>query len=150
MRIVLQRVLEASVQIEGKVYAEIEKGLLIFIGIEVTDSQEDIQWLSNKLCNMRIFNDENNIMNRSVKQINGEILVVSQFTLQASIKKGNRPSYTKAANPEIALPLYETFVAQLQKDLQANIRTGVFGADMKISLVNDGPITICMDSKNRT
>lgn len=150
MRIVLQRVLEASVQIEGNVYSEIEKGLLIFVGVEVTDSQEDIQWLSNKLCNMRIFNDENNIMNRSVKQINGEILVVSQFTLQASIKKGNRPSYTKAANPEIALPLYETFVAQLQKDLQANIRTGVFGADMKISLVNDGPITICMDSKNRT
>jgi D-tyrosyl-tRNA(Tyr) deacylase len=149
MRIVLQRVLEASVQIEGKVYSEIEKGLLIFVGIEVTDSQEDIQWLSNKLCNMRIFNDEHNVMNRSVKQINGEILVVSQFTLQASTKKGNRPSYTKAANPDIALPLYEKFVVQLQKDLQANIQTGVFGSEMKISLVNDGPITICMDSKNR-
>jgi D-tyrosyl-tRNA(Tyr) deacylase len=150
MRIVLQRVLEASVQIDGKVHSKIEKGLLVFVGVEFADTLEDIQWLSNKLCNMRIFNDENHVMNLSVKQVNGEILAVSQFTLQASTKKGNRPSYTKAANPEIALPIYEAFVAQLQKDLQAIIQTGVFGADMKISLVNDGPITICMDSKNRT
>ena len=150
MRVVVQKVLEASVKIDGKLHAEIEKGLLVFVGIEVADTQEDIHWLSNKICSMRVFKDENQVMNLSVKQVNGGILAVSQFTLQASTKKGNRPSYLKAASPEIALPMYEAFVAQLQKDLQANVQTGVFGADMKISLVNDGPITLCMDSKNRT
>lgn len=149
MRIVLQRVLEASVQIEARVHAKIKKGLLVFVGIESRDIQEDIDWLSNKICKMRIFNDEQNLMNFSVKDIEGEVLVISQFTLQASTKKGNRPSYVKAANPDTAIPLYEAFVLQLQKDLGKNIQTGVFGADMKISLTNDGPVTICMDSKNR-
>lgn len=149
MRIVLQRVLEASVQIEARVHAKIKKGLLVFVGIESRDIQEDIDWLSNKICKMRIFNDEQNLMNFSVKDIEGEVLVISQFTLQASTKKGNRPSYVKAANPDTAIPLYEAFVLQLQKDLDKNIQTGVFGADMKISLTNDGPVTICMDSKNR-
>lgn len=149
MRIVIQRVLEASVQIEERVHAKIKKGLLVFVGVESRDTQEDIHWLSNKICKMRIFNDEQNLMNFSVKDIEGEILVISQFTLQASTKKGNRPSYVKAANPDTAIPLYEAFVLQLQKDLGKNIETGVFGADMKISLTNDGPVTICMDSKNR-
>lgn len=149
MRIVIQRVLEASVQIEERVHAKIKKGLLVFVGVESRDTQEDIHWLSNKICKMRIFNDEQNLMNFSVKDIEGEILVISQFTLQASTKKGNRPSYVKAANPDTAIPLYETFVLQLQKDFGKNIQTGVFGADMKISLTNDGPVTICMDSKNR-
>jgi D-tyrosyl-tRNA(Tyr) deacylase len=149
MRIVIQRVLEASVQIEERVHAKIKKGLLVFVGVESRDIQEDIHWLSNKICKMRIFNDEQNLMNFSVKDIEGEILVISQFTLQASTKKGNRPSYVKAANPDTAIPLYEAFVLQLQKDLGKNIQTGVFGADMKISLTNDGPVTICMDSKNR-
>ena len=149
MRIVLQRVLEASVQIEARVHAKIKKGLLVFVGIESRDIQEDIDWLSNKICKMRIFNDEQNLMNFSVKDIEGEVLVISQFTLQASTKKGNRPSYVKAANPDTAISLYEAFVLQLQKDLDKNIQTGVFGADMKISLTNDGPVTICMDSKNR-
>jgi D-tyrosyl-tRNA(Tyr) deacylase len=141
--------LEASVQIEERVHAKIKKGLLVFVGVESRDTQEDIHWLSNKICKMRIFNDEQNLMNFSVKDIEGEILVISQFTLQASTKKGNRPSYVKAANPDTAIPLYEAFVLQLQKDLGKNIQTGVFGADMKISLTNDGPVTICMDSKNR-
>lgn len=149
MRIVIQRVLEASVQIEERVHAKIKKGLLVFVGVESRDTQEDIHWLSNKICKMRIFNDEQKLMNFSVKDIEGEILVISQFTLQASTKKGNRPSYVKAANPDTAIPLYEAFVLQLQKDLGKNIQTGVFGADMKISLINDGPVTICMDSKNR-
>lgn len=149
MRIVIQRVLEASVQIEERVHAKIKKGLLVFVGVESRDTQEDIHWLSNKICKMRIFNDEQNLMNFSVKDIEGEILVISQFTLQASTKKGNRPSYVKAANPDTAIPLYEAFVLQLQKDLGKNIQTGIFGADMKISLTNDGPVTICMDSKNR-
>ncbi len=141
--------MEASVQIEERVHAKIKKGLLVFVGVESRDTQEDIHWLSNKICKMRIFNDEQNLMNFSVKDIEGEILVISQFTLQASTKKGNRPSYVKAANPDTAIPLYEAFVLQLQKDLGKNIQTGVFGADMKISLTNDGPVTICMDSKNR-
>lgn len=141
--------MEASVQIEERVHAKIKKGLLVFVGVESRDTQEDIHWLSNKICKMRIFNDEQNLMNFSVKDIEGEILVISQFTLQASTKKGNRPSYVKAANPDTAIPLYETFVLQLQKDFGKNIQTGVFGADMKISLTNDGPVTICMDSKNR-
>lgn len=141
--------MEASVQIEERVHAKIKKGLLVFVGIESRDTQEDIHWLSNKICKMRIFNDEQKLMNFSVKDIEGGILVISQFTLQASTKKGNRPSYVKAANPDTAIPLYEAFVLQLQKDLGKNIQTGVFGADMKISLINDGPVTICMDSKNR-
>ena len=149
MKIVLQRVLEASVKIDGAIFSEIENGLLILVGIEDADTTEDIVWLSNKICNMRVFGDENGVMNRSVKDVSGEILTVSQFTLQASTKKGHRPSYMKAAKPEISIPLYEQFVQQLQLDLGKEIKTGVFGADMKVALVNDGPITILVDSKNR-
>lgn len=149
MKIVLQRVLEASVKIDGAIFSEIENGLLILVGIEDADTTEDIVWLSNKICNMRVFGDENGVMNRSVKDVSGEILTVSQFTLQASTKKGHRPSYMKAAKAEISIPLYEQFVQQLQLDLGKEIKTGVFGADMKVALVNDGPITILVDSKNR-
>jgi D-tyrosyl-tRNA(Tyr) deacylase len=149
MKIVLQRVLEASVNIDGKLYSEINNGLLVLVGIEAEDSNEDISWLSNKICNMRIFGDENNVMNLSVKDVQGEILAVSQFTLQASIKKGHRPSYIKAAKPDISIPLYEQFVTQLGNDLGNSVKTGVFGADMKVGLINDGPVTILLDSKNR-
>lgn len=149
MKIVLQRVLEASVKIDGAIFSEIENGLLILVGIEDADTTEDIVWLSNKICNMRVFGDENGVMNRSVKDVSGEILTVSQFTLQASTKKGHRPSYMKAAKAEISIPLYEQFVQQLQLDLGKEIKTGVFGADMKVALVNDGPITILVDSNNR-
>ena len=149
MKIVLQRVLEASVNIDGAIFSEIENGLLILVGIEDADTTEDIVWLSNKICNMRVFGDDNGVMNRSVKDVSGEILTVSQFTLQASVKKGHRPSYMKAAKAEISIPLYEQFVQQLQLDLGKEIKTGVFGADMKVALVNDGPITILVDSKNR-
>ena len=129
--------------------AEIQNGLLVLIGIEDSDNQEDILWLSQKIVNLRIFGDENDVMNLSVKDYNGEIIVVSQFTLQASTKKGNRPSYSKAAKPEIAIPLYEQFVQQLEKELGKKVQTGVFGADMKVALINDGPVTILIDSKNK-
>ncbi len=149
MKAVIQRVSEASVTINGEVAASIETGLLILLGIEEEDSLEDIEWLSGKISRLRIFNDENGVMNKSLIDINGNTIVVSQFTLHASTKKGNRPSYIKAAKPETAIPLYETFVAQLEKDTGKNIGTGKFGADMQVYLVNDGPVTIIIDTKNK-
>ena len=149
MKVVIQRVLSSSVEIDSKTVAQIQKGLLILVGIEDKDNQEDIHWLTSKIINLRIFNDENNVMNLSVKDIDGEIIVVSQFTLHASTKKGNRPSYIKASKPEIAIPLYESFVSQLESELSKKIQTGVFGADMKVSLVNDGPVTVIINSKNK-
>jgi D-tyrosyl-tRNA(Tyr) deacylase len=149
MKAVIQRVSWASVTIDSAVFAEIKTGLLVLIGIEDADNIEDIEWLSNKIVNLRIFDDENKIPNISVKEIDGDILLVSQFTLHASTKKGNRPSYIKASKPEIAIPVYEKMIAQLEFDLGKKIFTGEFGADMKVSLLNDGPVTICIDSKNR-
>jgi D-tyrosyl-tRNA(Tyr) deacylase len=149
MKIVVQRVSEASVTIEGEVVSQIKKGLLILIGIEVEDNFEDIQWLTKKIVNLRIFNDDNGIMNNSLLDINGEAIIVSQFTLQASIKKGNRPSYLKAAKPEISIPLYKKFIIQMEQELGKKVGTGKFGADMKVSLINDGPVTLIIDSKNR-
>uniref|UniRef100_UPI00404A45A8 D-aminoacyl-tRNA deacylase n=1 Tax=Gelidibacter sp. TaxID=2018083 RepID=UPI00404A45A8 len=149
MKAVIQRVLNASVTIDTKAVSQIGNGLLILFGIEEADSQEDITWLSNKITNLRIFNDDDNVMNLSIKEINGEAIVVSQFTLHASTKKGNRPSYIKAAKPDIAIPLYEAFVTQLEKDLGKKVQTGVFGADMKVALLNDGPVTIIIDTKNK-
>lgn len=149
MVVVIQRVSEASVRIDGSIKSAIGSGLLVLVGIEEADSQEDIDWLSQKIVNMRIFNDEDEVMNKSVLDIEGEILAVSQFTLQASTKKGNRPSYIKAAKPDIAIPLYESFVSTLEGKLNKPIQTGEFGADMKVSLLNDGPVTILMDSKNK-
>ena len=149
MRTVIQRVAFASVTIEYKVKSAIENGLLIFVGIENMDDENDIEWLSNKIINLRIFDDENKIPNVSLKEINGDILLISQFTLYASTKKGNRPSYIRASKPEVAIALYEKFMLQLEKDLGKNIFTGTFGADMKVNLLNDGPITILIDTKNK-
>ncbi|MEQ8219032.1 MAG: D-aminoacyl-tRNA deacylase [Arenibacter sp.] len=149
MRATIQRVTTASVTVDGKVISKISNGLLIFLGIEEADNEEDIKWLSNKIVNLRIFNDSQDVMNLSLLQVNGAALVISQFTLHASTKKGNRPSYIKAAKPEIAIPLYESFVAQLEKDLGKKVGTGVFGADMKVALLNDGPVTIQIDTKNK-
>jgi D-aminoacyl-tRNA deacylase len=149
MRVILQRVTQASVTIDAIKVANIGKGLLILVGIEDADNQEDIQWLTNKIVNLRIFGDDNDIMNLSVKDIDGDIIVVSQFTLHAATKKGNRPSYIKASKPDIAIPLYQNFVNQLQADFGKNIQTGQFGADMKVSLLNDGPVTIFIDTKNK-
>jgi D-tyrosyl-tRNA(Tyr) deacylase len=149
MKIVLQRVSSASVTVENKIVADIQKGLLILVGIEDADTKEDIDWLVGKITKIRIFDDENRVMNLSVQDIDGDVIVVSQFTLHASTKKGNRPSYIKAAKPDIAIPLYENFVQQLEKELGKIIQTGVFGADMKVSLINDGPVSIIIDSKNR-
>jgi D-tyrosyl-tRNA(Tyr) deacylase len=149
MRIVLQRVSKASITIENQIKSKINAGLLILIGIENTDTHEDILWLCGKIIKLRIFEDENEVMNWSIKDIDGDIIVVSQFTLHASTKKGNRPSYLKAAKPDVAIPLYEQFITQLEKEFQKPVQTGEFGADMKVELINDGPITISMDSKNR-
>jgi D-tyrosyl-tRNA(Tyr) deacylase len=149
MKAVIQRVSQASVTINGKEVAVISSGLLILLGIEEADNQEDILWLTSKIVNLRIFADENKVMNRSVKDIDGDLLVVSQFTLHASTKKGNRPSYIKAAKPEIAIPLYEKFVAQMELELGKKVPTGQFGADMKVGLINDGPVTIIIDTKNK-
>jgi D-tyrosyl-tRNA(Tyr) deacylase len=149
MRIVIQRVSEASVTVNAQVTGEIGNGLLVLVGIEDDDSDEDISWLSNKITNLRIFNDENEVMNLGIKDINGDILLVSQFTLHASTKKGNRPSYIKASKPDIAVPVYEKMMRQLENDLGKKIQTGIFGADMKVRLLNDGPVTIVIDSKNR-
>ena len=149
MRAVTQRVSTASVTIDGNVKSSIKNGLLVFVGIEDADTMEDIEWLSNKIVNLRIFDDENKVPNISVKDIDGDILLVSQFTLHAATKKGNRPSYIKASKPDIAIPLYEKMILQLEKDLGKKIYTGEFGADMKVELVNDGPVTIWIDSKNR-
>ena len=147
MRAVVQRVAEASVTVEGKKVSEMGWGVLILLGIEDADAVTDIEWLSRKIINLRIFNDEDGVMNHSLLAIDGEAIVVSQFTLHASTKKGNRPSYIKAARPEVAIPLYEQFVAQLEKDLGKRVGTGVFGADMKVELRNDGPVTIIIDTK---
>jgi D-tyrosyl-tRNA(Tyr) deacylase len=149
MKTVIQRVSLASVTIDSKIVAEIQNGLLVLIGVEDADSQEDIDWLSQKIANLRIFGDENEVMNLSVKDIDGDVIVVSQFTLHASTKKGNRPSYIKAAKPEIAIPLYEQFVQRLKLELGKKVQTGIFGADMKVALLNDGPVTILIDSKFR-
>lgn len=149
MRVVIQRVSQASVTVDFKIVADIQKGLLVLVGIEDADTQEDIEWLVVKIIKMRIFGDENDVMNCSVQEIDGEIIVVSQFTLHASTKKGNRPSYIKASKPDFAIPMYENFVKALEKEFQKKIQTGIFGADMKVSLLNDGPVTILMDSKNR-
>lgn len=149
MRIVIQRVSEASVTISKEKVAEIDNGLLILVGIEDSDTDEDINWLVGKISNLRIFPDDNEVMNLSVKDVNGEIIVVSQFTLHASTKKGNRPSYIKASKPDFAIPMYEKFVANLEVELGKKIQTGQFGADMKVALVNDGPVTIIIDSKNK-
>lgn len=146
---VIQRVSEASVKIEGVIKASIKDGLLIFVGIEDADEKEDILWLTGKIVNLRIFNDQAGVMNISVKHIGGDILVVSQFTLQASTKKGNRPSYLKASKPEIAIPLYEDFLNELKNALDKPVFAGEFGADMKVSLINDGPVTILIDTKNK-
>jgi D-tyrosyl-tRNA(Tyr) deacylase len=149
MRAVIQRVSKASVTIDNKIYSQIKNGLLVLVGIEDADTAEDGEWLSGKIVNLRIFNDDNGVMNVSVKDINGDILAVSQFTLHASTKKGNRPSYIKASKPEFAIPMYEKFIQQLSNDLGKTVGTGVFGADMKVELLNDGPVTIVIDTKNK-
>ena len=149
MKAVIQRVSQSFVTIDAEIVAEIQKGLLVLVGIEDSDSQEDISWLTSKIANLRIFADENEVMNLSLKDIDGEMIVVSQFTLHALTKKGNRPSYIKASKPEIAIPLYESFVNQMEIELGKKIQTGKFGADMKVSLVNDGPVTIIIDTKNK-
>lgn len=149
MKAVIQRVLKASVTIDGTRVASIHEGLLVLLGIVDEDTQNDINWLSNKIANLRIFGDEKGIMNKSVIDVNGDVIVVSQFTLHANTRKGNRPSYIKAAKPDIAIPLYEAFVKQVKLDLGKNVQTGEFGADMKVELLNDGPVTIIIDTKNK-
>lgn len=149
MRIVIQRVSEACVVIENNTKSQINKGLLIFVGIEDADDKKDIDWICNKIVNLRIFDDENKVMNLSVLDTKGDILVVSQFTLHASTKKGNRPSYIRASKPETAIPIYERFCDTLEKLIAKPVQTGTFGADMQVKLVNDGPVTICIDSKNK-
>lgn len=149
MRAVLQRVSEAKVNIDGRAKASIKTGLLVLLGIEKSDNKEDIEWLSSKICGLRIFNDSDGVMNLSVKEVGGEIIVVSQFTLHASTRKGNRPSYIKAAKADVAIPLYETFVKQLENDLGRFVQTGEFGANMKVELTNDGPVTIIIDTKTK-
>ena len=147
MKAVIQRVTNASVTINTKIVSQIDSGLLVLIGIEPNDTEEDIIWLSKKIVNLRIFNDENNVMNKSLLQVDGDAILVSQFTLQASTKKGNRPSYLNAAKPDTAIPLYEQFVIEFEQQLGKKVGTGEFGADMKVSLLNDGPVTIIIDSK---
>jgi D-tyrosyl-tRNA(Tyr) deacylase len=149
MRVVIQRVSEASVKVDDHITGAIQKGLLVLVGIEDTDTFEDIEWISSKIVNLRIFDDEAGVMNLSVKDINGEVLLVSQFTLHAATKKGNRPSYIKASKPDFAIPMYEKLIVQLKNDLGKKIPTGIFGADMKVQLINDGPVTILIDSKNK-
>lgn len=149
MRAVIQRVSEASVTIDKQIKSEIRTGLLILLGIEDADTKEDIEWLCRKISNMRIFPDEEGAMNKSLLDVGGEALVVSQFTLHASTKKGNRPSYIQAAKPDVAVPMYESFVEELESQLSSKVKTGEFGADMKVSLINDGPVTIMMDTKNK-
>jgi len=149
MRTVLQRVSKASVKVDGKVISSIKNGLLVLLGIEDADTQEDIDWLTSKIVNLRIFNDENDVMNCSVQDVNGDIIVVSQFTLHAQTKKGNRPSYIKAAKPDFAVPMYEKFVQVLERKFGKTVGAGIFGADMKVELLNDGPVTISIDTKNK-
>ncbi|MBX9783238.1 MAG: D-tyrosyl-tRNA(Tyr) deacylase [Chitinophagaceae bacterium] len=149
MRVVLQRVSKAAVKVNGAITAAIETGLLVLLGIEDADTKDDLEWLSNKIVNLRVFDDEAGVMNLSVKDVDGDVLLVSQFTLHASTKKGNRPSYIKASKPEQAIPLYEQMILQLQEDMGKKISTGVFGADMKVELLNNGPVTIVIDTKNK-
>ena len=149
MRVVIQKVTEASVSIENQIVASIDKGLLVLVGIEDGDTNEDIAWLSSKIVNLRVFDDDNGVMNLSVKEVEGEVLIVSQFTLHASTKKSNRPSYIKAARPEVAIPIYEAFIKQVESLLGKRVPTGQFGAMMQVSLCNDGPVTILIDTKNK-
>ena len=149
MKVVIQRVSEAGVTIQQQLHAYIGKGMMILVGIQADDTQEDIDWLVGKICNLRIFDDENGVMNLSIREIQGEILAISQFTLMARTKKGNRPSYIDAAKPDISVPLYEQFVQTLSTEMGQEIKTGIFGADMKVNLINDGPVTIIIDTKNR-
>ena len=149
MRVVIQKVTQASVSIENQIVASINKGLLVLVGIEDGDTNEDIAWLSSKIVNLRVFDDDNGVMNLSVKEVEGEVLIVSQFTLHASTKKGNRPSYIKAARPEVAIPIYEAFIKQVESLLGKRVSTGQFGAMMQVSLCNDGPVTILIDTKNK-
>ena len=149
MRVVIQRVSEAKVEVNHEIIGQIQAGLLVLVGIENDDNQEDIDWLTKKIIGLRIFNDENQQMNLSIQEVNGDFLVVSQFTLHAATKKGNRPSYIKAAPPQVAIPLYEQFLQTLENQFQKTIQKGQFGADMKVALINDGPVTIFIDSKNR-
>ena len=149
MRVVIQKVTQASVSIENQIVASIDKGLLVLVGIEDGDTNEDIAWLSSKIVNLRVFDDDNGVMNLSVKEVEGEVLIVSQFTLHASTKKGNRPSYIKAAHPEVAIPIYEAFIKQVETLLGKRVPTGQFGAMMQVSLCNDGPVTILIDTKNK-
>jgi len=149
MKAVIQRVSKASVRVEGELISSMGPGLLVLLGIADNDGREDLEWLVHKVANLRIFNDENGVMNRSVLELGGELIVVSQFTLQAQTKKGNRPSYIKAARPEVAIPLYEAFVARMEKVLGKKVGTGIFGADMKVELLNDGPVTLLIDTKNK-
>ena len=149
MRLVLQRVTEASVKVDGLIVGAINNGLMILVGIEDADNQEDIEWLAGKASNLRIFDDADGVMNLSVKEVHGDILLISQFTLHASTKKGNRPSYIHASKPPVAIPLYEAMIQQLEKEIGKPIQTGQFGADMKVSLINNGPVTIILDSKNK-
>lgn len=149
MKVVIQRVMRASVTIDGQLHSSIGEGMMILVGIQADDCDEDIEWLTGKICNLRIFDDENGVMNRSILEAGGDILAVSQFTLMARTKKGNRPSYIDAAKPEISVPLYEQFVDALSREMGKEVKTGVFGADMKVELLNNGPVTIIIDSKNR-
>ena len=149
MRVVIQKVTQASVSIDNQIVASINKGLLVLVGIEDGDTNEDIAWLSSKIVNLRVFDDDNGVMNLSVKEVKGEVLIVSQFTLHASTKKGNRPSYIKAARPEVAIPIYEAFIKQVETLLGKRVSTGQFGAMMQVSLCNDGPVTILIDTKNK-
>ena len=149
MRVVIQKVTQASVSIENQTVASINKGLLVLVGIEDGDTNEDIAWLSSKIVNLRVFDDDNGVMNLSVKEVEGEVIIVSQFTLHAATKKGNRPSYIKAARPEVAIPIYETFIKQVESLLGKRVSTGQFGAMMQVSLCNDGPVTILIDTKNK-
>ncbi len=149
MKTVIQRVSKASVTVEGQVVSSIGHGLLVLLGIEDADGAEDVDWLSQKIVNLRIFNDDDGVMNRSVLDVGGDIIVVSQFTLHALTKKGNRPSYIKASKPEVAIPMYESFVEKIEQDFGKKVGTGIFGADMKVELLNDGPVTITIDTKNK-
>ena len=149
MRAVIRRVSNASVKVDGAITGQIQQGLLVLVGIEDSDGQDDLEWLSGKIVNLRIFNDEESVMNKSVKDIEGEVLVVSQFTLHAATKKGNRPSYIRASKPDIAVPMYEKFKQQLATEMGKEIQSGIFGADMKVELLNDGPVTIIIDTKNK-
>lgn len=149
MKAVIQRVSSCSVTIDNKVVANIQKGLLVLVGFEDADNKEDINWLTSKIANLRIFGDENEVMNLSLKEVGGDMIIVSQFTLHANTKKGNRPSYIKAAKAEVAIPLYEAFITQMETELGKKIQTGQFGADMKVALLNDGPVTIIIDTKNK-